>query len=321
MSDNIEERLVGVQKTTVKKLVDGGYDTLQSIISVDAEKLSSATGVSVATCEKIIEKAKDAYVMTASTSAEDLYLKEKDEIRLTTGSKNLDRLIGGGLRGGVLTQFFGKNGCGKTQVCLTLCVTAQNNPEDGGLGGSVMYLDTEGSFRSARLTQIAEGMGYDEQKVQKIRENTYVYSVTSHEQQVDIIKRLDALTKDKNIKLIIIDSVISLFRAEYIGREMLSERQQMLANHLGDLKTFARKNDIVVVVTNQAQDDPSGFAFGDAFKPTGGNVVNHNTNYSIMLKKALATKRIAKLVKSPDLENGETMFFVLGKGICDADSE
>jgi len=319
--DTLEERLVGVQKSTIKKLIDGGYETLQSIISVDAEKLSEDTKITVGTCEKIIDRAKDAYILTASMSAQDLYLREKNEKRLSTGSKNLDRLMGGGLRSGVLTQFFGKNGSGKTQVCFSLCVTAQMAQEDGGLDGAVMYLDTEGSFRSARLTQIAEGQGYDEEQVNKIRENVHVYSVTSHEQQMDIIKRLDSLTKDKNIKLIIIDSVISLFRAEYIGREMLSERQQMLANHLGDLKTFARKNDIVVVVTNQAQDDPSGFAFGDSFKPTGGNIVNHTTNYSVMLKKGMGTKRIAKLIKSPDLETGETMFHILGKGVTDTEGE
>ena len=312
---------MGVQKSTIKKLIDGGFDSLESIIIVTAEDLSEKTGISVATCEKIIDRSKDAYIMTASMSAEDLYLREKNEKRLTTGSKNFDRLMGGGVRTNVLTQFFGKNGCGKTQACLTLCVTAQKSPEDGGLGGAVIYLDTEGSFRSARLTQIAHEMGYDEESVKNIRENVYVYSVTSHEQQIDIIKRLDALSKDKNIKLIIIDSVISLFRAEYIGREMLSERQQMLANHLGDLKTFARKNDIVVVVTNQAQDDPSGFGFPGDFKPTGGHVVNHATNYSVMLKKGAGVKRIAKLIKSPDLEVGEASFTITGRGVSDSEGE
>lgn len=314
MQGSTELTFKGVRSDTIAKLKDGGFDSYKKIADADVDDLVNV-GVGSATASKIIEKAKDELSMSTVFTADELYKEEQEEKRLTTGSRALDRLLGGGVRSKVLTEFYGKFGSSKTQMCLTMCVTAQDSIANGGLEGEVIYIDTENSFRGTRLTEIAEARGYSD--LEGIRNKVHVVKALSSAHQLDIGARLDIIAKDKNIKLVIVDSLIALFRAEYIGRNTLSERQQLIAKHLYDLQMFAYKNDAVVVVTNQMQDTPDSFMPGDASKPTGGNVLSHSAKYIVYLKKNIGPKRIAKLMDSPDLETGECVIQVTKKGICD----
>ena len=106
------------------------------------------------------------------------------------------------------------------------------------------------------------------------------------------------------------------FRAEYVGRESLAVRQQKLNQHLHVLQTIANTYNVAVFITNQVQARPDAF-FGSPTKAIGGHVLGHASTYRVWLKKGLAGKRIARLVDSPHLPEGECVFKITSDGIVD----
>ena len=130
---------------------------------------------------------------------------------------------------------------------------------------------------------------------------------------VDEIKRM---SKGLNVKMIIVDSLTSHFRAEYIGRGMLANRQQKLNRHLKDLKQLADINNALVLVTNQVHSKPDAM-WGDPTKPIGGHVLAHASTFRLYLRKAKAGRRIARLVDSPNLPDGECVYQVTQEGLRD----
>jgi len=119
---------------------------------------------------------------------------------------------------------------------------------------------------------------------------------------------------DRPVRLFIIDSLTSHFRAEYAGRGTLAARQQKLNRHLHDLFKLADENNAVGLVTNQVLSNPAVF-FGDPTKPIGGNIVGHTATFRIYLRKSKGGKRIARLVDSPNLPEGEAPFMVEEAGL------
>jgi DNA repair protein RadA len=122
-----------------------------------------------------------------------------------------------------------------------------------------------------------------------------------------------------NAKLIIIDSIISLHRAEFAGRGTLADRQQRLNQLLHRLVRIAEIYGVAIVITNQVQSTPDTF-FGDPTKPAGGNVVGHASTYRIYLRKA-GNDRIAKMIDSPYHPYSDVRFTVNEKGIDDTEEK
>ncbi len=196
-------------------------------------------------------------------------------------------------------------------------------PEDeGGLGGSVIIIDTENTFRPERIIQMAEAKGLDGNEVLK---NIYVAQAYNSNHQmllVDNAKELaEKLKKEgRPVRLIIVDSLMSHFRAEYVGRGTLADRQQKLNRHLHDLMRFGELYNAAIVVTNQVMARPD-VLFGDPTKPVGGHIVAHTATFRIYLKKGKDDLRIARLIDSPHLPEGEAIFRVTERGIEDADEK
>lgn len=117
-------------------------------------------------------------------------------------------------------------------------------------------------------------------------------------------------------KLIIVDSIISHFRAEYIGRGTLATRQQKLNRHLHRLLRTAEIHNIPVVVTNQVVASPAMF-FGPSNKPAGGHIIAHLSTNRVFLRKSKKTRRIAKIIDSSYLPEAECVFIISDKGIED----
>ena len=134
--------------------------------------------------------------------------------------------------------------------------------------------------------------------------------------QIILLERCEEVIKEHNIKLIIIDSLTSHFRADYLGRGALGERQQKLNKHVHMLQKLAEKYNLAVYVTNQVMDNP-GILFGDPTTPIGGHVLAHMSTYRLYVRKSKGDKRIARLVDSPNLPEGEAVFTVTTKGIGD----
>ncbi|MHA1776543.1 MAG: DNA repair and recombination protein RadA [Promethearchaeia archaeon] len=306
--------LPGVGATIAKKLTDAGYGTVNAIAICPSKILIEEAGLGEKTAQKIIESAREALNIGFKT-ADIVWERRKSLARISTGSKNLDDLLGGiGVETGGITEFYGEYRTGKTQIMHQLCVNVQLPKSEGGINGNALYIDTEGTFRPERLIQMAEAKGLDYKKVLK---NVIYARAYSSDHQIMLIKDAMKIIAEKNIKLIVVDSLISHFRAEYIGRGTLANRQQLLNLHIHDLLRLAEMYpDVAVVVTNQVQSKPDVF-FGDPTKSTGGNVVAHGATVRIYLRKGKGDQRVAKMIDAPNLAEGEAVFRLAEEGILD----
>jgi len=307
--------LPGVGPATVEKLADAGFDSLLSIAVASIGQLSDAAGISESVTRKIIQTARDELNM-GFESGLDLLEKRKQIIKITTGSKAFDEILGGGFESGCISECFGQYGSSKTQIANALAVNVQLPAERGGVEGMAVYIDGEGTFRPERIKQLARGMELDEEKVLS---NIKVARAFNSDHQMILVDKVEELiTKDNlPIKLLIVDSLTAHFRSEFIGRGTLAERQQKLNKHMHGLMRLAAKHNIVVYVTNQVMAKPDTF-FGDPNEAIGGNIVGHNSTFRLYLRRGKKGSRVAKLIDSPNLPEAEAMFFITEGGLKDS---
>ncbi|MFA6049491.1 MAG: DNA repair and recombination protein RadA [Candidatus Micrarchaeia archaeon] len=304
----------GVGEATAAKLLDAGYDSLEVVATSLPGELAEVAGLGDATAIKIINTAREALQMGFETA--DRVLEKRKMIgKVTTGSKELDALLGGGVETQAITECFGKFGSGKSQIGFQLCVTVQLPKDQGGLDGEALVVDTENTFRPERVAQMAKAKGLDPDVVLK---KIHVARAYNSDHQTLLISKSDEMIKKHNIKLIVVDSLMSEFRSDYTGRGELAERQQKLNKHLHALQRLADMNNLAVYLTNQVMDRPD-ILFGDPTAPIGGNIVAHQATYRVYLRRSKEDRRIAKLVDSPNLPDGETIFRVTEDGIADAE--
>ncbi|MGB9630991.1 MAG: DNA repair and recombination protein RadA, partial [Candidatus Methanodesulfokora sp.] len=209
--DQLEE-LEGVGPATAKRLVEAGYTTLESLVLATSSELAAATGITEAAAKKIIAAARKKLNVEVM-SAYDYYVQRRSVKRITTGSKGLDDLLGGGIETQAITEVYGPYGSGKTQLCHQLSVTVQLPEEKGGLGKTALFIDTEGTFRPERIVQIAERFGLDPETA--LKNIMYARAFTSDHQMI-VTEKAEPFIKERNVGLIVVDSLISHFRGEYV---------------------------------------------------------------------------------------------------------
>ncbi len=304
--------LPGIGEATAEKLKKSGYDEFDRIAASSPHELAEVAEIGVETAKKAIAAARDALEM-GYESADRILERRKAIGRIDTGSKNLNDLLGGGVETQAITEAFGKFSSGKSQLGFQLAVSVQRPVEQGGLGGNCLFIDTESTFRPERVRQLAVAMGLDGDEALK---NIFVAKAVNSDHQMILTEKAEELVKEKNIRVVVIDSLTSYFRAEYLGRGALGERQQKLNRHLHTLQKLANKFNIAVYVTNQVMDDPS-ILFGDPTKPIGGHVLAHLATYRLYFRKGKEEKRIARLVDSPSMPEGECVFRVCPDGVRD----
>ena len=310
------EDLPGVGPATAQKLKELGYHTVESLAMATSRELEPV-GVSEKKAFQVIEAARSS-IGISFIRADELFKMRQSVLRVSTGSKALDKIVDGGLETQTITEFYGEYGSGKSQMCHQLCINVQLPPEKGGLNGAALYVDTENTFRLERIVQMAKFAGLDPAEAAK--KIIYAEAYTS-DHQMFLLENADEIIKANNIKLIIVDSLTAHFRSEYIGREMLAPRQQKLNKHMHKLIALARAFNAVAVVTNQVMAKPDQF-FGDAIHPIGGNIVGHTSHTRIYLRRAShGPIRIARLVSSPYLPEGEEILKVTENGIEDVSEE
>lgn len=308
------EDLPGVGGTTAEKLREAGYSDLMAIAVASPAELAEIEGISAGAAAKIIAGArKEADVGGFETG--DMVMERRKEVgKVTTGASVLNELMGGGFETQGITELFGEFGSGKTQLAHQLAVSVQLPKEKGGLEGEAMIIDTENTFRPERIVQMAKAldMGPDE-ALKKIRVGR---AYNSHH-QILLVEKASEVAKEHPVRLLVVDSLTAHFRAEYIGRGALADRQQKLNKHMHDLLRFAYLNNAVVVATNQVQANPA-LMFGDPTRPIGGHIVGHTATFRIYLKKSKGNKRIARLIDSPHLPEGEVVILLCEEGVRDA---
>lgn len=304
--------LPGVGPAIGKRLAEAGYKSVEAIAVASPGELAAAGSIGETTATKIIKAAREMLDIGFETA--DLLLERRQTAgRIKTGSTALDELFGGGIETQSITEMYGSFRSGKTQMAHQLAVNIQLPPEEGGLGATAIYVDTEGTFRPERLVDMAEAIGLDTGKVLK---NVVWARAYNSDHQILLCDQAMEMAPDKNAKLLVVDSVTSHFRAEYTGRGTLAARQQKLNKHLHHLQRGAEINNMAVYITNQVMSRPDAF-FGDPTAPVGGHVLAHVPQTRCYLRKSKGDRRICRLVDSPNLPEGEAVFSVLKEGIRD----
>lgn len=306
------EELPGVGERIAEKLKEAGYTNLMAIAASSAGELAGEVDIGEDTAAKIISAARDRLKMGFETATEVMKRREKVG-RLTTGSKALDKLLGGGLETQAITEAHGAFGSGKSQLAHQLAVTVQLPKEKGGFGGKALFVDTEQTFRPERIRDMAQGLGMDPNRA---LENIYAARAYNSDHQVVLVEKSEEVIKNNNVKVMIVDSVTAAFRADYTGRGTLANRQQKLNRHLHELQRLADVYNIVIYVTNQVMARPD-VLFGDPTTPIGGHILGHQATYRMYFRRSKGEKRIAKLIDSPSLPDAETIFTVVTEGIRD----
>ncbi|MCX8184478.1 MAG: DNA repair and recombination protein RadA [Sulfolobales archaeon] len=303
---------LGLSSTILTKLKEAGYKTLESLAVANISELASITGIPLPTAHRIVSKARELLGLTLKTALD--LKKERGALpKITTGSKRLDGLLGGGVEVGTITEFFGEYGTGKTQLCLQLSVNVQLPRERGGLEARAIFIDAEGTFRWERIEAMAKAVGLDPEKAMS---SIFWVRAISSDHQMAVIEEVTDLIPKENVGIIIVDSVTGHFRAEYPGRENLAVRQQKLNRHLHQLTRIADIYEVAIVVTNQVMARPDVF-YGDPTQAVGGHVLAHAPGVRVQLRKSRGNRRIARVVDAPHLPEGEAVFAITEEGIKD----
>lgn len=302
--------LPGVGAATAEKLETAGFRDLMSIAVATLGELIETTGVTESVARKMINAARDSMKMGFETGT-DVLKRRALVARISTGSRNFDGMLAGGFETGCITECFGEFGSGKTQIGHVLAVNIlKEDPE-----AHVVYIDTENTFRPERIKQFAAGaaLDYDDALSRIMVARAY-----NSDHQMLLAEKVESLMADqgKKVRLVVVDSLTSHFRAEFIGRGTLAERQQKLNRHMHTLSKIASSNNICVYVTNQVMSKPDQF-FGDPTVSIGGHIVGHASTFRIYLRKGKKGTRVAKLIDAPNLADGEACFEVTETGLRD----
>ena len=311
--DRLQE--YNINAADINKLKSAGICTCKGLLMVTRKELLSIKGISDQKIDKMLEAANKIESLGFS-KATDILTKRNNIRRITTGSSNLDKLLEGGIESMAITEAFGEFRTGKTQLCHTLCVTAQLSKEDKGGYGKVIYIDTENTFRPERIKDIAKRYDLNENE---ILDNIFVARAYTVDHLNQLLMFAATKMNEDNFSLMIIDSIMAPFRVDYTGRGELSERQQVLGKTLSRMLKIAEQFNVAVFITNQVMSDPGGnSAFAcDPRKPVGGNIMAHASTTRLYFRKGKGENRICKIYDSPMLPESECTFAVSDGGITD----
>jgi DNA repair protein RadA len=303
----------GVGEKIGEKLKNIGYTDLMVIAVTSPSELATIAEIGEGQASKIISSIREKLDIGFET-ADKILEKRTTVAKITTGSESLDSLLGGGVETQAITEAYGQFGSGKSQLGFQLACAVQLPKDKGGLDGACLFIDTEHTFRPERIVQIAKHLGLDPDKVLK---NIHVARAFNSEHQILLIDKAPEMIEEKRIKLIVIDSITSHFRSDFVGRGELAPRQQKLNKHLHALQRFADAYNVAVYITNQVMFDPS-VMFGDPVRAIGGAVLGHASTYRLYLRKGKEGTRIAKMIDAPNIPEGEAVFKLTEDGIRDA---
>ncbi len=334
------EELPGVGPATADKLKDAGYDSFESLAVAAPAELSNTADVGDSTAGDIVRAARDAADVGGFETGSTVLERRNKIGKLSWHIDDVDDLLGGGIETQSITEVYGEFGSGKSQVTHQMAVNVQLPKEVGGLHGSCIFVDSEDTFRPERIDDMVrglpdeaieaamedreiEGSANDEaaldELVDSILEYIHVAKAFNSNHQMLLAEKAKELAGEHEdseypVRLLCVDSLTAHFRAEYVGRGELANRQQKLNKHLHDIDKVGNLYNAAIVVTNQVSSNPDAF-FGDPTKPIGGNILGHKSTFRIYLRKSKGDKRIVRLVDAPNLADGEAVMRVQDEGL------
>ncbi|MFC4989563.1 DNA repair and recombination protein RadA [Saliphagus infecundisoli] len=340
MADADLETLPGVGPATADKLFEAGFDSFQSLAVASPSELSNTADVGESTASDIVQAARDAADIGGFETGSTV-LERRNEIgKLSWHIDEVDDLLGGGIETQSITEVYGEFGAGKSQVTHQMAVNVQLPKEVGGLHGSCIFVDSEDTFRPERIDDMVRGLPEEaieaaledreiegspsdeeamEQLVEEILEKIHVAKAFNSNHQMLLAEKANELAGEREdddypVRLVCVDSLTAHFRAEYVGRGNLADRQQKLNKHLHDIDKVGNLHNAAVIVTNQVASNPDSF-FGDPTQPIGGNILGHKSTFRMYLRKSKGDKRIVRLVDAPNLADGEAVMRVQDGGL------
>ena len=275
------EDLPGVGPATAEKLREAGFDELLALAVMSPPDLAEQAELGEAVAGKIIQAAKKMANIGGFVSGTALLERRREVQKLSSMVQSIDDLLAGGFETQSLVEVYGEFGSGKTQIGHQLAVNCTMPIEQGGLDGDVFYIDTEDTFRPERITQMARGHGLDPEAV---LERIHVARAYNSAHQMLLAEEIKRMSRGINVKMIIVDSLTSHFRAEFVGRGMLANRQQKLNRHLKDLKQLADVNNALVLVTNQVMSKPDAM-WGRPYKANWWPRISPRFDIQTLLEK------------------------------------
>jgi len=334
------EELPGVGPATADKLRENGYDSYQSVAVASPGELSNTADIGESNANDIIQAARSAADIGGFETGTDVLERREQIGKLEWLIPEIDEMLGGGVETQSITEVYGEFGAGKSQVTHQLAVNVQLPDEAGGLHGRCIFVDTEDTFRPERIDEMVRGLPEEaieaamddreieggpgdeeamEELVQTFLDKIHVAKAFNSNHQILLAEKTQEIAAEYEddeypVRLVCVDSLTAHFRAEYVGRGELADRQQKLNKHLHDIDRVGNLYNAATVVTNQVQSNPDSF-FGDPTKPIGGNILGHKSTFRMYLKKSKADKRIVKLVDAPNLPDGEAVMRVQGEGL------
>ncbi|VDN28552.1 unnamed protein product [Gongylonema pulchrum] len=313
--DKLEQ--FGIAAADIRKLKEAGFNTFEAIAYAPRKELIAIKGISEQKAEKIFTEAAKLVPMGFTTASE-VHVKRSEIIQIGTGSRELDRLLGGGIETGSITEIFGEFRTGKSQLCHTVAVMCQLPVDMGGAEGKCLWIDTEGTFRPERLLAVAERHKLSGQDV---LDNVVYARCYNTDHQMQLLIQASAMMAESRYALLVVDSATSLFRTDFSGRGELAARQMMLAKFLRMLLKLADEFGVAVLITNQVVsqvEGACGMFQGETKKPIGGNIIAHASTTRLYLRKGRGETRICKIYDSPCLPESEAVFAITKHGIDDA---
>ncbi|RLF01018.1 MAG: DNA repair and recombination protein RadA [Thermoprotei archaeon] len=310
-----EWKVSGVGKLTLEKVARVA-EYVEDVALFNPEELADRAGIDVDKAMLIVRAARRLVRSREGTRRAfrgTEYAKMLDTRDMfTTGVRAIDELLGGGMYVWDVYEFAGEFGSGKTQLCHQLAVTVQLPPGKGGLGGGAVFIDTEGTFSPSRIVAMAKRFG-----VENPLENIYVVRPLNVDELEEIvIEELPRIIRE-GARLLIVDSIIALYRAEFKGREMLAARQQRINYLLDWLKRYARRYNMAIAITNQVLTQP--VPWGAALKlPAGGNIIAHASTHRFLMRRS-GDSWVIECIDSPRIARGASAkFLITGRGVEDA---
>jgi len=220
--------------------------------------------------------------------------------RVSTGSEPIDSLLKGGIEKGIITNVFGESGSGKTNLCIQLAAEV-------AMGGEkVIYIDTERGFSPERFTQVADDDSLD---------NVMLMEPMEFEEQNERVNALRDLADEHEPGLIVVDSLVSLYRLQAKG-DQIQEINQELSQQLSELSKIAREHEIPVLVTNQVYTSFDE----DQLELVGRDVPRYWSKCLLKLSDLKNSVRKAEIEKHRSLPEGRSQkFSIVDKGLVEAE--
>jgi len=340
MPEDELEDLPGVGPATADKLVDNGFESYQSIAVASPGEMSNTADIGESSASDIINAAREAADVGGFETGASVLERRQEIGKLSWQIDEVDDLLGGGIETQSITEVYGEFGSGKSQVTHQMAVNVQLSKENGGLEGGCIFVDSEDTFRPERIDDMVRGLDDEilademerreiegtpsdeealEDLVDAFLDQIHVAKAFNSNHQILLAEKAKELAGEHEetewpIRIVCVDSLTAHFRAEYVGRGELAERQQKLNKHLHDLMRLGDLYNTAILVTNQVASNPDSY-FGDPTQAIGGNILGHASTFRIYLRKSKGDKRIVRLVDAPNLADGEAVMRVQNEGL------